>query len=286
MLEITHHFGVATVTLARADVRNAFNDALIAALRQVFIDLGADDSVRCIVLAAQGKAFCAGADLNWMRAMADYSPAQNMADAQGLADMLHTIYACPKPTIARVQGDAFAGGMGLIAACDVAVAVGAARFCLSEVKLGLIPGTIAPYVTRAIGARAAHRFALTAEIFDAATAKNIGLLHEVVQGDAALDAQVAAWCAHFKAASPQALADCKRLLNDVAHADNTAQLRTLTAQYIAHSRASSDGKAGVQAFLNKGAAPWQMEEAIARQAAYREVRKYRGKLHHDADPRE
>jgi methylglutaconyl-CoA hydratase len=188
--------------------------------------------------------------------MADYSHAQNVADAQGLADMLHALYACPKPTIARVQGDAFAGGMGLIATCDVAVAINTARFCLSEVKLGLIPGTIAPYVTRAIGARAAHRYALTAEMFDATTAKAIGLLHEVAQDEAALDAHVAAWCANFKAASPQALADCKRLLSEVAHADNTPELRASTANYIAHSRASEDGKAGVQAFLNKGIAPW------------------------------
>jgi methylglutaconyl-CoA hydratase len=256
MLDITQHQGVATVTLARPDVRNAFNDGLIAALTQAFTALGVDYSVRCIVLAAQGKAFCAGADLNWMRAMADYSHAQNLADAQGLANMLHTIYACPKPTIARVQGDAFAGGMGLIAACDVAVTSANARFCLSEVKLGLIPGTIAPYVARAIGARAAHRYALTAEIFDASTAKAIGLVHEVAHDDAALDAQVAAWCGNFKAASPQALADCKRLLNEVVNADNTPELRANTAHYIAHSRASSDGKAGVQAFLNKGAAPW------------------------------
>jgi methylglutaconyl-CoA hydratase len=237
-------------------VRNAFNDALIAALTKTFTDLGHDDSVRCIVLAAQGKAFCAGADLNWMRAMADYSHAQNVADAQGLADMLYTIYACPKPTIARVQGDAFAGGMGLIAACDVAAAIGSARFCLSEVKLGLIPGTIAPYVTRAIGARAAHRYALTAEIFDASTAKAIGLVHEVAHDEAALSAQVDTWCANFRAASPQALNDCKRLLNEVVHADNSAELRSSTAHYIANIRASSDGKAGVQAFLNKGTAPW------------------------------
>jgi methylglutaconyl-CoA hydratase len=256
MLDITHHQGVASVTLTRPEVRNAFNDNLIASLTQAFAVLGADPTVRCIVLAAQGKAFCAGADLNWMRAMADYSHAQNVADAQGLADMLHTVYVCPKPTIARVQGDAFAGALGLIAACDVAVAVNTARFCLSEVKLGLIPGTIAPYVTRAIGARATHRYALTAEIFDADTAATIGLVHALAADEAGLDAQVAAWCANFKAASPQALADCKRLLNEVAHADNTAALRASTAQYIANSRASSDGKAGVQAFLNKGVAPW------------------------------
>jgi methylglutaconyl-CoA hydratase len=256
LLQLSYDTGITTVTLNRPDVKNAFNSALVGSLTRTFIELGQDASVRCIVLAAQGKAFCAGADLNWMRAMADYNHAQNVADAQGLADMLHTIYACPKPTIARVQGDAFAGGMGLIAACDVAVAVSTARFCLSEVKLGLIPGTIAPYVARAIGARAAHRYALTAEIFDATVAKNIGLVHEVAHDEAALDAQIKAWCANFAAASPQALADCKRLLNEVAHAENTPQLRTNTAHYIAHSRASSDGKAGVQAFLNKGTAPW------------------------------
>lgn len=255
-LLLSHHQGVATVTLNRPELRNAFNDALIAQLTQAFIQLGADDTVRCIVLAAQGKAFCAGADLNWMRAMADYTHAQNVADAQGLADMLHTIYACPKPTIARVQGDAFAGGMGLIAACDVAVAVNTARFCLSEVKLGLIPGTIAPYITRAIGARATHRYALTAEIFDAATAQAIGLLHETAADETALDAQVAAWCALFNAASPNALADCKRLINEVSYTNNTPALRATTAQYIAYSRASDDGKAGVQAFLNKRAPPW------------------------------
>ncbi len=256
MLEITHHQGVATVTLARPELRNAFNETLIAALSQAFKDLGTNPAVRCIVLAAQGKAFCAGADLNWMRAMADYSHAQNVADAQGLADMLHTIYTCPKPTIARVQGDAFAGALGLIAACDVAVAIGTARFCISEVKLGLIPGTIAPYVARAIGSRAVQRYALTAEILDASTAKTIGLVHELAQDEAALDAQVLSWCEHFKVASPQALSACKRLLDDVVHADNTPELRSLTAHYIANIRASDDGKAGVQAFLNKGIAPW------------------------------
>lgn len=258
MIEITHHNAVATVTLARADVRNAFNAELIAALHTAFTQLGADPAVRCIVLAAQGKAFCAGADLNWMRAMADYSFAENEADAQALAAMLHAIYACPKPTIARVQGDAFAGGVGLVAACDVAVGLASARFCLSEVKLGLIPGTIAPYVLRAMGARAAQRYTLTAEVFTAFDAKHIGLLHEIAPDEAALDAQLTAWCAQFQAASPQALADAKRLLNEVAFADNTPALRASTANYIAHSRASRDGKAGVQAFLNKAAAPWAL----------------------------
>lgn len=248
--------GVATVTLARPDVRNAFNDALIAQLRNIFTRLSADESVRCVVLAGEGKAFCAGADLNWMRTIAGYDHAQNVADAQQLADMLHAIYTCAKPTIARVHGDAFAGGVGLVAACDVAVGLGSARFCLSEVKLGLIPGTIAPYVLRAMGARAAHRYALTAEVFDAHTAKTLGLLHEVAADEAALDAQVAMWTTAFKTAAPQALSDCKRLLDAVAHQDNTAELRAQTANFIANSRASEQGKAGVQAFLNKTKAPW------------------------------
>ena len=155
--------GVHTVTLARPEVRNAFNEALIGEIRQAFEAAGADPAVRCIVLAAEGKAFCAGADLNWMRRMADYDREQNLQDAGELARMLATIDQCPKPTVARVQGDVYAGGMGLVAACDMAVSLDTAGFCLSEVKLGLIPATISPYVIRAIGARAAQRFFLTAE---------------------------------------------------------------------------------------------------------------------------
>lgn len=258
MLKIHTANGIATVTLARPDVRNAFNSQLIADIHAAYTHLGVDPAVRCIVLQAEGKAFCAGADLNWMRAMADYSFAENEADAQQLATMLHAIYACPKPTLASVQGDAFAGGLGLVAACDVAVGIASARFCISEVKLGLIPGTIAPYLVRAIGARAAHRYTLTAEVFSAATAQQLGLLHEVAQDEAALGAQIARWCANFCAASPQALSDAKRLLNEVAYVENNAALRTHTANYIAHSRASQDGKAGVQAFLSKTPAPWAL----------------------------
>ena len=155
---------VATVTLSRPEVRNAFNDELIDELTAAFTRLGADPDVRAIVLAAEGKAFCAGADLNWMRRMADYSRDENLADAGRLAGMLRTIHECAKPTIARIQGDVYAGGMGLVAACDMAVTLDSAGFCLSEVRLGLIPATIGPYVIRAMGARAAHRYFLTAEI--------------------------------------------------------------------------------------------------------------------------
>ena len=162
--------GVETVTLDRPEVRNAFNDEVIAEMTAVFAELAKRDEVRCVVLAGNGPAFCAGADLNWMKRMVGYGREENLADAAGLARMLEAIYRCPKPTIAKVQGDTYAGGMGLVAACDIAVSVDSAQFCLSEVKLGLIPATISPYVIRAMGARAAHRYFLTAERFSAAEA--------------------------------------------------------------------------------------------------------------------
>ena len=157
-LTLTQHGAVLTITLSRPDVRNAFNEEVIAELTQAFQTAAAGADVRAVVLAAEGPAFCAGADLNWMRRMADYSRAENLADAAALAEMLRVMYECPKPTIARVQGDVYAGGMGLVAACDMAVSVDTAGYCLSEVKLGLIPATISPYVIRAMGARASHRY--------------------------------------------------------------------------------------------------------------------------------
>ena len=166
---------VATVTLNRPDLRNAFNEQAIAELARVFDELGRNDAVRAIVLAANGPSFCAGADLNWMKKMAGYSHDENETDAMRLADMLRTIYLCPKPTVARVQGDCYAGGMGLVAACDIVVASETAGFCLSEVKLGLIPATISPYVIKAMGEQAARRYFITAERFDAAEAQRIGV---------------------------------------------------------------------------------------------------------------
>lgn len=246
---------VCTLTLNRPQLRNAFDSGFIAELNDAVKQVSVDPSVRVVVLAAQGEAFCAGADLNWMRSVADYTHEQNVTDANGLAGMLHALYACPKPTIARVQGDTYAGGMGLISACDVVVSVDTAHFCLSEVKLGLIPATISPYVVRAMGARAAHRYALTAERFSAEQAHRMGLVHEVVTADA-LDAQVASWVKSFLSASPDALARCKRLLHDVAHEPISPELIQMTAQAIAQSRASEQGKEGVQAFLNKRKPSW------------------------------
>jgi methylglutaconyl-CoA hydratase len=246
---------IATVVLNRPEVRNAFNDEVIAELTQVLRELSANDDVRCIVLAGNGPAFCAGADLNWMRRMADYTRAENLADAGALAEMLRTLYACPKPTIARVQGDVYAGGTGLVAACDIAVSVDTAHYCLSEVKLGLIPATISPYVIRAMGARAAHRYFLTAERFSAAEALRIGFVHEVVAADA-LDAKAAELAATLVGAGPQAVKACKKLVQDVAGHEIGAALIAQTVEGIADIRASAEGREGVQSFLQKRKPNW------------------------------
>ena len=246
---------VARITLNRPDVRNAFNDEVIAELTQAFTQVGQDPQVRAVVLAADGPAFCAGADLNWMRRMADYTRAENLADAGALAEMLRTIHNCLKPTIARVQGDVFAGGVGLVAACDMAVSVDTATYCLSEVKLGLIPATISPYVIRAMGARAAQRYFLTAERFSAAEAHRIGMVHEVVSADQ-LDAKVAEITQALVSASPNAVRSCKMLVNEVAGRDIDAVLIAKTVEGIADIRSSTEGKEGVQSFLQKRKPSW------------------------------
>ena len=246
---------VATVTLSRPEVRNAFNDAVIARLSETFVQLGERADVRAIVLAAEGPAFCAGADLNWMRRMADYTREENLQDAAQLAFMLRAIYECPKPTVARIQGDVYAGGMGLVAACDVAVSVDTAHYCLSEVKLGLIPATISPYVIRAMGPRAAHRWFLTAERFGAAEALRMGFVHEVVPAEQ-LDDQVGEIVRALTAASPGAVRSAKRLVQDVAGRDITRLLIDRTVEGIADIRASDEGKEGVQSFLQKRKPAW------------------------------
>jgi methylglutaconyl-CoA hydratase len=246
---------VARITLNRPDVRNAFNDVVIAELTQAFTQVGQDPQVRAVVLAADGPAFCAGADLNWMRRMADYTREENLADAGALAEMLRTIHNCLKPTIARVQGDVFAGGVGLVAACDMAVSVDTATYCLSEVKLGLIPATISPYVIRAMGARAAQRYFLTAERFSAAEAHRIGMVHEVVTADR-LDAKVAELTQALVSASPNAVRSCKMLVNEVVGRDIDAVLIAKTVEGIADIRSSTEGKEGVQSFLQKRKPSW------------------------------
>ena len=258
-LDVQRRGAVARVFLNRPDVRNAFNDEVIAELHAAFTELGADASLRAIVLGGHGKAFCAGADLSWMRAMADYSWEQNRADAQALADMLWAVYSCPVPVVGRVQGDCYAGGVGLAAVCDVLVASDVAAFCLSEAKLGLLPGTISPYVVRAMGEQAARRYFVTAERFSAARAQALGFVHEVCTLDA-LDAKVDEIVTSLVDNGPMATRACKRLVQDVAGVPITPELREETARRIADIRASDEGREGVQAFLNKRKPSWLPEK--------------------------
>jgi len=256
MLEIlrpsTH---TAEVWLSRPDVRNAFNDALIAELSRAFRELGSDPALRCIVLGGRGKAFCAGADLNWMKAMAAYDWEGNRADAQALADMLFAIYSCPVPVVGRVHGDCYAGGVGLAAVCDVLVAARGAHFCLSEARLGLLPATIGPYVVRALGEQAARRYFITAERFSAEEAHRLGFVHECVEPER-LDAAVEALVAQLIQNAPAAVRACKQLVQDVAGHPLTAELRADTARRIADIRVSEEGREGIRSFLEKTPAPW------------------------------
>lgn len=262
-INISHR--VAVVWMTRPEVRNAFNDTTIAELTDAFRTLGADPDVRAIVLASEGPAFCAGADLEWMRRMSQYSHEENRADAMKLATMLRTIHECPKPVIARVHGPAFAGGVGLVAACDIAIAALTAEFCLTETKLGLIPATIAPYVIRAMGASQARRYFLTAEKFNASEAFRIGLVQDIVPPDD-LDGKINEMLGALMLTSAEAVADAKRLVREVAFRPIDDALVADTAERIAASRQSRDGREGIASFLEKRKARWVAEyEAMAAQ---------------------
>jgi methylglutaconyl-CoA hydratase len=255
MLKVEIQGGVARVTLDRPEVRNAFDDALIAALTKAFFEVGSDKAVRALVLAGNGPAFCAGADLNWMKRMAGYGYDENLADAQALATMLATLERMPKPTIARVHGPVFAGGTGLVAACDIAVGTPEAKFCFSEAKLGLSPATISPYVMRAIGERMARRYFLTAEVFDAQEACRIGMLSLLVQ-EKDLDSTIQELLKHLLAGGPEAHAKIKDLIRTVTHRPIDDALGAETAKRIAEIRVSAEGKEGIASFLEKRKASW------------------------------
>ena len=247
---------VAEVWLNRPEVRNAFNDGVIAELTAAFDGFAADTELRAVVLGGHGKTFCAGADLSWMRTMAGYSWDENQADATRLAQMLWAIYRCPVPVVGRIHGDCYAGGVGLAAVCDVLVATEGLHFCLSEAKLGLLPATIGPYVVKALGEQASRRYFATAERFSAAQAHTLGFVHEVVTADQ-LDAKVAEIVALLVANGPAATKACKKLVQDLAGRPIDAALRGDTARRIADIRASTEGREGVQAFLDKRDPPWR-----------------------------
>ncbi len=249
------HDRIATVRMNRPDVHNAFDDALIAALTTELRRLDADREARVVVLAASGKSFSAGADLNWMRRMAKYSREENLRDAAALAELMRTLDGMSKPTIARVQGAAYGGGVGLVACCDIAIAATEAAFSLSEVRLGLIPSVISPYVIAAIGERQARRYFLTAERFDAIEARRIGLVHAVVEGSA-LDNSVGEMAGHLLKGGPQAIAAAKRLVADIGRRPMDDALSSETARRIAAIRVEPEGREGIAAFLDKRKPDW------------------------------
>lgn len=255
-IRLTVSGGVGRITMARPEKHNAFDDGLIADLSAAFETAGRDDAVRVVVLEGEGKSFSAGADLGWMQRMADYSDDENLADARKLAGMMRILNELPRPTIARVQGAAFGGGVGLVAACDIALASQAASFCLSEARLGLIPSVISPYVVEAIGARAARRYFQTAERFDADTAQTLGLVHEVVPGEE-LDGRLEALIGVLLDNGPAAMAASKDLIRRVASGPVDDAMVEDTAQRIADIRATDEGREGVRAFLEKRGPNWQ-----------------------------
>ncbi len=247
--------GIASVTLNRPEQHNAFDDGMIAELIELLGQLEQDDRVRVLVLRAAGKSFSAGADLNWMRRMADYDLAQNTDDAMQLAELMRRLNCFPKPTIALVQGAAYGGGVGLIACCDIAIASKQALFCLSEVKLGLIPAVISPYVIEAIGARAARRFMLTAERFSAEQACRLGLVHQVVEAQE-LDTTLDSILEFLLAAGPAAQTAAKDLIRAVSNQPIDSDIIQNCAQRIARIRATSEAREGLDAFLEKRKPNW------------------------------
>jgi methylglutaconyl-CoA hydratase len=246
---------VGRVWLDRPDVRNALNGVLIRDLAAAFAAFAADAGVRAIVLGGSGKAFCAGADLAFMREVGGYTWEQNRADAETLAEMLWTLYTCPVPVVARIHGDCYAGGLGIASVCDIRVVAEGVNFSLSEARLGLLPATISPYVVRAMGEQAARRYFVTAERFGAAEAKGMGFAHEVTAADA-LDAKVEELVAALVANGPMATRACKKLVQDVAGRELTPELRAETARRIADIRASAEGREGVSSFLEKRKPSW------------------------------
>lgn len=250
--------GVATVTLNQPEIHNAFDDKLIIQLTDIFSQIDQNDNIRVMVLAAAGKSFSAGANLNWMQRMATYSYEENLADANALAKMFFTLNNISKPTIAKVQGAAFGGAVGLVACCDMAIGSKLSKFCLSEVKLGLVPATISPYVIDAMGARVARRYFATAEVFSARRARRLGLLSEAVVEEE-LDSTVENLIEHILKNSPAAITEAKKLILDLQNKPISEDILTKTSEKIAKLRVSEQGQEGLNAFLQKRRANWVME---------------------------
>lgn len=254
-LNVVEREGVVTIALERPEVHNAFNDTLIREMLEIFDGFDGRDDLRAVVLRGNGKNFCAGADLNWMASMVDYDRSQNIRDSARLAKMFASINESPIPVIGRVQGAAIGGGVGLVAVCDVVIAEKGAKFGLSEVKLGILPAVISPYVIRKIGETHARALFLTGERFDSERALRIGLVHTIVEGDEKLDQAVEEAVANLRTSGPQAVRECKRLIDHVAHSE-LAEAIPYTIEAIADRRTSEEGQAGMKAFLQREKAPW------------------------------
>ncbi len=258
LTEISSH-GVATITLNKPDLRNALDEQMILSLTEAFDKTGHNPQVRVIILKGRGKVFCAGADLNWMKRVSTYSHQENIEDALLLSGLMKSINSNPKPTVAVIQGGAFGGGIGLACACDIAIAADDAKFCLSEVRLGLVPAVISPYVNRAMGERHFRRYTLTAERFSAQEALTTGLIHHLVSLDN-LDETVNHIISDLLKGSPAAITQSKNLIADIRKNEATDALERLTAEYIAKARSSSDGREGITAFLEKRQPFWMHGE--------------------------
>ena len=255
MLKIDVRKNVAFVVLDRPEIHNAFNDELVKSLTDAFAELGRRDEVRVVVLAGNGKSFCAGADLKWMKRMVQYTYEENLADARAVGRMYLAIAKCPKPVIARVHGAALGGGAGLVAACDIGVAVESVQFGFTEVKLGIIPAIISPFVLARVGPGRAREFFITGERFLAPVAMNIGLIQHVVSHEPALDALIDSKISQILTSAPGAIAAAKELIFGVA-ARNFESSLDFAAEAIARARASNEGQSGMQAFLDHQKPPW------------------------------
>lgn len=247
--------GVATVTLSRPELHNAIDDDVIARLTRELQGLGRDQVVRVVILAATGKSFCAGADINWMKRMAEYGAEENLEDAKALAGLMFTLGSLRKPTIAAVQGSAFGGGVGMIAACDIAIAARDAEFALTEVKLGIIPAAVGPYIVTALGPRQATRYMLTGERFGAERAKELGLVHEVADRAEVLP-MAKSLAQKLLENGPRAMGEVKNLVRYVIGHELNEALAAQTAGHIARVRASNEGREGLAAFLEKRKPNW------------------------------
>ena len=246
---------IAKVIISRLEVHNAFNEEVIKRLTEIFSELGKNKNIRLVILSSEGKSFCAGGDLNWMKKSIDYTHEENVEDARNLAKMFKTINECPKPVIARIQGTAIGGGVGLISVCDLSCAVSTAKFSLSEVRIGLIPAVISPFVMKKILPGEARRYFLSSERFSADEAKRIGLISEVAIDETEIDKKISEWTEAILAGGPEAISACKKMISDISSL-NIDEALELSSQELAKRRASKEGQEGIKAFLEKRPPDW------------------------------